>query len=183
MIEATKILDSELRDLTFNGPSEIYTTSEAEAINAISEEAAMIDGSRGESEGFSPDMINEYDVHHTPSAFAQAIGACEAQCNHESSIGSVFTARSIGESSPFIEENLASINTVTSNAKGVNANHLSKIWKNDKEIADQTIRCTTQLKKQDMEGDISRNFSTNDRMLRYKRIDAHFFTDTFQAKM
>ena len=105
----------------------------------------MVDGSRGEPGGFSPDMINEYEVHHAPLAFARAICAYEAQCIHESSIGSVFIARSLYESSPFIEENSASISTVANNTKGVDADHLSKIWRIDEETADQTIRFITQM--------------------------------------
>ena len=77
----------------------------------------------------------------------------------------------------------AIVSTTAMRSKGVTAEHLSKVWHIDKETADRTINCATQLKKQDMEGDVSRNFSTNDRMLRYKRIGTHFFTDTFQAKM
>ena len=38
---------------------------------------------------------------------------------------------------------------------------------------------TTQLNKQGADNDLSRHFSTNDRMLRYCRIDSQFFTDTF----
>ena len=38
---------------------------------------------------------------------------------------------------------------------------------------------TSQLKKQDGQTNLSRNFSTNDRMLRYRRINDYFFSDTF----
>ena len=45
-IEATKILDKELSDLTFNGPSDIYTTFEAATISATSANSIKIDGLR-----------------------------------------------------------------------------------------------------------------------------------------
>ena len=63
-IEATKILDKELYDLTFNGPFNIYPEFEAATISATSENCVMIDVFRGVSEHlvFSPDMINEYDI-------------------------------------------------------------------------------------------------------------------------
>jgi hypothetical protein len=62
---------------------------------------------------------------------------------------------------------------------GVTAKHLSKVWKIDVDTAKRTIDVTTQLRQHDADASISRNYSTNDRMLRYKRINSHFFTDTF----
>jgi hypothetical protein len=63
--------------------------------------------------------------------------------------------------------------------KGVNPVDLAKVWRIDVEAARRSIEVTTQLKQQDTDGSLSRNFSTNDRMLRYRRINCHFFTDTF----
>jgi hypothetical protein len=63
--------------------------------------------------------------------------------------------------------------------KGVTPQHLSKVWKIDVDTAKRTIDATTQLRQHDANASISRNYSTNDRMLRYKRINSHFFTDTF----
>ena len=62
---------------------------------------------------------------------------------------------------------------------GVDPQHLSKIWRIDEEAAQQTIEVTSQLLKQEATDIMPRNFSTNDRMLRYKRIRSYFFTDTF----
>jgi hypothetical protein len=62
---------------------------------------------------------------------------------------------------------------------GVTAKHLSKVWKIDVETAKRTIDVTTQLRQHEADSSMSRNYSTNDRMLRYKRINSHFFTDTF----
>ena len=63
---------------------------------------------------------------------------------------------------------------------GVNASHLSKICGIDIETARKTLEVTTQLRQQDT-GSFSRNFSPNDRMLRYKRINCAFFTDTYSV--
>lgn len=66
-------------------------------------------------------------------------------------------------------------------AKGVTPEHLSKIWQIDIEAARRTIGLTSQHVKH-QEGDhLTRRYSTNDRMLRYKRIRTHFFTDTFHV--
>lgn len=69
--------------------------------------------------------------------------------------------------------------TTASRPKGVSAEHLSKVWRIDLDAAKKTLDVTTQLLKT---GDhTSRNYSTNDRMLRYNRINQHFFMDTFFA--
>ena len=41
---------------------------------------------------------------------------------------------------------------------------------------------TTQLNKQDADASLARRFGTNDRMLRYRRINSLFYTDTFYSK-
>jgi hypothetical protein len=58
---------------------------------------------------------------------------------------------------------------------------LSKVWRISEEEARRTLEVTTQLNKQDADSNLSRRFSTNDRMLRYRRIKSFFFTDTFFA--
>lgn len=63
--------------------------------------------------------------------------------------------------------------------KGVSADFLSKIWNIQHEQAKGVLAQTTQLNRQGADNDLSRRFSTNDRMLRYKRINSMFFTDTF----
>jgi hypothetical protein len=65
--------------------------------------------------------------------------------------------------------------------KGVKAKHLSKIWKIDLEDAERTLGVTTQHSKRTDNPLLARNYSTNDRMLRYKRINEYFFMDTFFA--
>ena len=61
--------------------------------------------------------------------------------------------------------------------KGVSAELLENIWCIDSDTAKRTIKTTTQLNGQDKNSNLSRNFGTNDRMLRYRRIKSHFFTD------
>ena len=49
-------------------------------------------------------------------------------------------------------------------------------------MAKKTIRATTQLAVRTvMEPSLTRKFSTNDRMLRYRRIESFFFTDTLMV--
>jgi hypothetical protein len=63
---------------------------------------------------------------------------------------------------------------------GISPERLSKIWKISPEDAQRTIEQTTQLGRYSNNTTISREFPTNDRGLRYRRlIDSVFFTDTF----
>ena len=59
--------------------------------------------------------------------------------------------------------------------------HLFKIWKIKPEVAKHTIDVTTQKRKRKSNPKLSRNYKTNDRMLRYKRINQYFYMDTFFA--
>ena len=62
---------------------------------------------------------------------------------------------------------------------GVSADFLSKIWNIKHDQAKGVLAQTTHLNRQGADNDLSRHFSTNDRMLRNKRINSQFFTDTF----
>ena len=66
--------------------------------------------------------------------------------------------------------------------KGITASQLSKVWCISKEDAKRTLDVTTQLNKQDADASLARRFGTNDRMLRYRRINSLFYTDTFYSK-
>jgi hypothetical protein len=65
--------------------------------------------------------------------------------------------------------------------KGVDPSHLSKIWKIDLKTAERTLEVVSQSSKRTDDPKLSRNYGTNDRMLRYKRISEYFFMDTFFA--
>ena len=66
-------------------------------------------------------------------------------------------------------------------SRGLDPKHLSKIWRISHEDAQRTIDVTTQTSIRTDDPVLSRNYSTNDRMLRYKRIKDLFFMDTFFA--
>ena len=61
---------------------------------------------------------------------------------------------------------------------GVTPEFLRKIWSISDNEAQGVVQHNTQLNRQTGEGMLSRQFSTNDRMLRYRRIQSYFFTDT-----
>ena len=65
-----------------------------------------------------------------------------------------------------------------SKPQNVTSDFLSKVWKIKPEAAKKALHQTTQRYRQGADNSLSRQFSTNDRMLRYKRIQSQFFTDT-----
>ena len=65
--------------------------------------------------------------------------------------------------------------------KGVNKEVLAKLWCISEDHASGVIDHNTQLNRQSADNSLSRQFSTNDRMLRYKRINSTFYTDTMFA--
>ena len=77
--------------------------------------------------------------------------------------------------------NIMASTAQTGKTRGVGPKHLSKIWRISHEDAQRTIDVTTQMSTRTDDPTLSRNYSTNDRMLRYKRIKYFFFMDTFFA--
>ena len=71
--------------------------------------------------------------------------------------------------------------THASRPRGVTPEHLSKIWRISHEDAERTIETTIQMSVHTQDPTLSRNYGTNDRMLRYKHIKDYFFMDTFFA--
>ena len=65
--------------------------------------------------------------------------------------------------------------------QGVNAKHLAKVWRIDENTAKKTLNITSQRSVRTDNPKLSRNFSTNDRTLRYKHLKEHFFMDTLFA--
>ena len=69
--------------------------------------------------------------------------------------------------------------TTAGRTKGVTADMLSKTWTISHEMAEKTIQITSQLKREGENTSLERNLGTNDRILRYRQLKSHFFTDTF----
>ena len=64
---------------------------------------------------------------------------------------------------------------------GVDASHLSKIWRIRTEDAKRTLAVTSQHGQCAQDPTLSQNYGTNDRMLWYWHIHEHFFMDTLFA--
>ena len=61
----------------------------------------------------------------------------------------------------------------------IDAKHLSKIWRIRHEESKKVLEQYTYLQRTGQPNALSRRLRTNDRMLRYRRINSDFFTDTF----
>jgi hypothetical protein len=115
------------------------------------------------------------------SAFAQALGHNAEILKFSTGIGSssTYIDGSCDLFLPDISPTSSIHSTSASKPHSISADHLSKIWNIKPDLAKKAINQTTQLYRQGANNHLSRHFSTNDRMLRYKRINSQFFTDTF----
>ena len=99
------------------------------------------------------------------------------------SIGSTYSTSTfpidIFDVSRIYNANLSS--TTATKISGISPKSLAKTWNIPEELAAKSINRNTQLARHKQDNTLSRNFSTNDRMLRYRRIKSTFFTDTMFA--
>ena len=124
------------------------------------------------------------DISYEPRLFAAAI----AERAHMSHVSMAAGSVSIDESAcDIFETNLsAQLDTVfatiaavsAGRSKGVNAEHLAKVWCIPHDEAAQTLKVTTQSLRHDPDSSLSRNVGTNDRAVRYRKIKSFFFSDT-----
>ena len=63
----------------------------------------------------------------------------------------------------------------------IDKNHLAKIWCIKESEAQKVLDQSTILLRKGKSNSLSRRYPTNDRMLRYRRLQSKFFTDTFFA--
>ena len=78
-------------------------------------------------------------------------------------------------------DNLMASTAQAGKSRGVDPKHLSKIWRISHDDAQRTVAVTTQTSIRTDDPVLSRNYSTNDRMQKYKRIKDFFFMGTFFA--
>ena len=126
--------------------------------------------------------LSSISVTLDPVSFASEVSNRGAQRKFAVAIGSVSVEKSHDEVDDLFEDAPLAMEINALHAeipKGVKPAALAKVWRIDVATAKRTLEVTTQLQHQDADSSLSRNFSTNDRMLRYKRINTHFFTDTF----
>ena len=78
-----------------------------------------------------------------------------------------------------MKEMNAEVGAIGGKPRGVSPEFISKIWHIRNNEAVGVINQTSQLRRRGATNALSKRYTTNDRMLRYKRISSMFFTDTF----
>ena len=169
---------------------EAITVSAAEA--SIVNEVAAARSTIGKPDlGEPPPIILEED-RHGPTCFAASLSAQADLHDFAARIGSLDahlddilfpeydgdTLLPIGQID--LDEYITSSATATG-VRGVSAEHLSKIWRIDLPTAERNIDVTSQRCPRPAKDNLAGNYTTNDRMLRYRRIDTYVFMDTFFA--
>ena len=77
-----------------------------------------------------------------------------------------------------VDELIATIRTVQAGSTaGVSAEHISKIFRISHEEYEKTIDTTSQINRQDGNTSLSRNFTINYCMLRYRWLNSIYFAD------
>ena len=112
------------------------------------------------------------------SSYASAVGSTTVHQSHILFPETLDDTQDLDESE--VDDYMIS-NATAIATQGIQANHLSKIWKIDLPTAQKTLQVTNQRCVRAVGPSVSRNYSTNDRMLRYRRIDQLLFMDTFFA--
>jgi len=80
----------------------------------------------------------------------------------------------------FVESKIKAAEAARS--KGVSPSVLAKLWMIDEHLAEGVINQNTQLCRHNADNHQSRQYTTNDRMIRYKRLKSTFYSDTMFAR-
>ena len=146
--------------------------------------------SRNDPDGFATAINRKGGI----SKFAASIGSCTMGSNNaedifdanpapfttdwdalEESLHSMLTPAQIS----FVKANITS--TEAGRPKGVSPSVLSKLWMIKEPLAKGAVEQNTQLCRYSEDNELSRQYTTNDRMLRYKRLQSVFYSDTMFA--
>ena len=134
----------------------------AEALN-LRAEISKVQASVG-STNVSEDPCSLFDGPHVTT-----------MSNLEESLSDILSQDKIGEV-------MARINAATADKPhGVKPSVLSKLWSITEKLAEGAIDQNTQFCRVNADNIMSRQLSSNDRMLRYRRIESTFYTDTMFA--
>ena len=115
-----------------------------------------IDNSRNALE----QIFSSNDIHIDAVAFNKAVADFEAEQVFKIVVGSssVNSSVAIIGKSPFVEEPRSIGATIQTKPKGVTPEELMRVWRINQDTAEQTLDCTTQLKKQDAAAGILEGF-------------------------
>ena len=133
---------------------------------------------------FEPDLPSEeipciFHSNSMPqaevSSFASALTSTCIDSKMKISLGTTSTQET---TCPLFATN-PKVSSTASKPNGVTPAFLAKIWHIKHDEAVNTLKQSSQVQHQGSGNALSRHFSTNDRMLRYRRLDSMFYTNTF----
>jgi hypothetical protein len=143
------------------------------------------DGNRLDHDGILAHLAG-LNVMNEPSLFSASISDRATISHLRMALGSATVddfACEVFESRAYYELlALADVSAIAAGrSRGVTPEHISKIWRIPFDDAVKTLGATTQFIKQSADSSLSRNAGTNDRAVRYTRLNSTFFTDTMFA--
>ena len=100
-------------------------------------------------------------------------------CCHD--MGSEEEVDFIGQLDDLDVDQVMATGVTAANPNGVDAVHLSKIWRISTEDTKRMLAVTSQHGQCAQDPMLSQNYGTNDCMLQYQHIHEHLFMDTFFA--
>ena len=173
-----------------------YTDAEAKQIDAMISSSAVVMDVDAVGEQAREELLcfNEDAIRCQVSAQSSVLDPHMLRANLEAAIAESKFSEAVGSTwvndegcELFQSVTAATPSVLPSNVsassangiKGVSPELLSKIWMISHEEAERTVNVTTQLNTRDPDSSLSRRFTTNDKSLRYRRINTYFFTDTF----
>ena len=171
-----------------NCPTKIHLTASEPEWNPHSEEWSELEGTYYDSLGRFRDLGDKRRIYainapkqnplHRANIIAQSVSQCSAVL---SEISNTLVEDEFYDT---LKDTVnISVSTTSNRSSTIRPQDLMKRWGIGLETAKQTLNVTTQRGIRTVANPaISRRFRTNDRQLRYRRLNADLFTDTLKAK-
>jgi hypothetical protein len=108
--------------------------------------------------------------------------SCLLDSDGDAYMGDVSANVSVSDDSKFTTQIFGVQAVARPSNSSTDAKKLAQAWKLDVETAQRTLNATTLRKRRNENHKLERNSTTNDRLLRYSRLNDHIFMDTMIAK-
>ena len=154
-----------------------YQFSQRPLLDDDDEDRLYHDGIRAQLAGLVANEPTLFEASITNRATISHLSMALGSTTIDDSACEVFESRTYNELL-----SMADVSAISAGrSQGVTPEHIAKIWRIPFDDAVKTLEATTQLIKKNPESSLSRNADTNDRAVRYRRLDSTFFTDTMFA--
>ena len=154
-----------------------YQFSQRPWLDDDDEDRLYHDGIRAQLAGLVANEPTLFEASITNRATISHLSMALGSTTIDDSACEVFESRAYNELL-----SMADVSAISAGrSQGVTPEHIAKIWRIPFDDAVKTLEATTQLIKKNPESSLSRNADTNNRAVRYRRLDSTFFTDTMFA--